>query len=67
MRFWWQTEDPLDRHLKAHDELLEASKRIAEEANAQKLELVAKANGALIPHIDELGGSRDAGKSGTKL
>lgn len=57
----------MDRQLKVHEELLEASKKIAEEANLQKLELVAKANGALVPHVIKLGGLRDAGKSGTEL
>jgi len=64
---WWKAEDPIDRQLKIHDAILEASRKIAEEAEAQRVHLVAKANGHLVEFQAELGGSKDAGKPGTKL
>lgn len=67
MKFWRREEAPLDRHIRIHDELLDESKRLLDEAEAQKLQLVEKANGSLIDHVVGLGGSRNAGKSGTKL
>lgn len=67
MKFWWtRVEAPLDRHVRIHEEMLEDSKRLAEEAEAQKLKLVEKANGSLKDHVAELGGSH-AGKPGSKL
>lgn len=65
MKLWWPREAPkLDQHLQVHDEMLEASKRLCEEAECQRVELVKRANGHMI---EILPGGGDAGKSGTEL
>jgi len=63
----WGREPKLEEHTRLHDEMLEESRKLAESAERQRQLLVARANGHLVDFTEVLGGTSDAGKSGTEL